>query len=101
MRPAYLPTPRQLAQQLQPQLGTLMAQADMARYHDAWRHLEVVCLDYVVAALQQLGCPLQPGSQWTTAQLASQLGVVPVYQRLLGRLLEMPTTDVTNQPGGD
>ena len=48
---------------------------------------------YVVATLRQLGWEPRPGEEVCDEQLADRLRVIPAYQRLLGRLLQMAAED--------
>ncbi|MBU6350103.1 MAG: SDR family NAD(P)-dependent oxidoreductase [Chloroflexi bacterium] len=49
--------------------------------------LEQRSVEYVLAALTQMGLSFQPGTRWRTEQLAHQLGVLPAYRRLWTRAL--------------
>ena len=49
--------------------------------------LEDVCVDYVVAAMAELGCPLTTGRHFEGQEKAPQLGIQPRHYRLFDRLL--------------
>ena len=49
--------------------------------------LEDVCVDYVVAAMAELGLPLTPGLRMDAGEEASRLGIQPRHHRLFDRLL--------------
>ncbi|MCB0209450.1 MAG: SDR family NAD(P)-dependent oxidoreductase, partial [Anaerolineae bacterium] len=87
--PDYLPAPKQLQKQLTPYLTDLLLQTDLESYAKALAQLEAVSLDYVLAALAQVGFNFQVEARWRTEQMAHQLGVLPRYHRLLDRLLVM------------
>ncbi|MCB0182694.1 MAG: polyketide synthase dehydratase domain-containing protein, partial [Caldilineaceae bacterium] len=79
--------------QLQQARGTQVAEAPdvIARYQTGLTALDALCIDYVVAALTKAGFTFQPGTTWRTESITQLVGVVPQYQRLLIRLLEMLT----------
>lgn len=89
LQPDYLPAPTALAPTLQeaiPELSGELAIESPDKFSSA---LDELSLDYVLAAFAKTGFRLQPGQRWRTEQVARQTGVIPSYQRLLARLLEM------------
>ncbi|MCB0209451.1 MAG: SDR family NAD(P)-dependent oxidoreductase [Anaerolineae bacterium] len=101
LQPDYLPLPKQIQQQLTTDIKALLAEADLNRYEAAQVHLEAVSIDYVLAGLVRAGFTLQVGSRWSTEQVARQVGVIPPYRRLLGRLLGMLAEEGILQAQGE
>jgi malonyl CoA-acyl carrier protein transacylase len=89
LTPDYMPSPQEVCARLQSHLVQLMAQPIWAVYGEALAQLEVLSVAYIVCAFQQMGWEFQHQERFSTAQIASQLGVVSQHQQLLGRLLEI------------
>lgn len=66
-----------------------MAQPDIAAYEQTLAKLEKTSIAYVLAALNEAGWKFDSRKRFSTDEMASELGVVDPYRRLLGRLLEM------------
>lgn len=87
--PDYIPNPQEVCSRLQSHLVQLMNQPIWAVFGEALAQIEVLSVAYIVCAFQQLGWEFQHQERFSTAQIASQLGVVNQHQQLLGRLLEI------------
>ncbi|XXY16953.1 SDR family NAD(P)-dependent oxidoreductase [Sorangium sp. So ce216] len=99
--PDGLPTPPALLDHLMPEIERLSGASALARYAEPIQALERAAGEYGRQALSDLGCRFEVGQRFTAAELAERLGVVPRYQRLLGRLLEMLAEDgALEQVGG-
>jgi malonyl CoA-acyl carrier protein transacylase len=86
----YLPSPRLLAESLSREAARLSVQLGRPHYYSTVEPLlNLLCADYVLKALQQLGWQLQLHQHTTVETLAQQLGVVSGHRRLLGRMLEI------------
>lgn len=83
----YMPVPSAVATQLTPQLSAYTAPADQLAFVTQEATLEALSIQYIRTVLSQLGIRWQPGLRWTTAQLATQLAVIPTHHRLLQRML--------------
>ena len=73
----------------------------LRRYNTALMGLEDASVAYVLAAFAQGGVTFPAGGQWTTAQISAQIRLLPKYQRLLIRLLEMLCEVAILQRTGD
>lgn len=89
----WLPTPEALAAEAGPVLQALMDEHRLHAYQQAFVQLETLCTQWIVDALVALGWQPQPGERVERAALAARLGVVPRYERLLGRLLDVLAED--------
>jgi microcystin synthetase protein McyG len=87
--PDYLPTPAEISHHLKPQLAQLSVQPNLDNYGKVLNQLEVLSIDYVLNAFEQMKWEWHLKQHFSTATIAAQLGVVSRHQRLLGRLLEM------------
>ncbi|MBK8323387.1 MAG: SDR family NAD(P)-dependent oxidoreductase [Betaproteobacteria bacterium] len=86
---AWIPTPAALAAAAGPLLPGLAQAHGLDAYHDAGVALERLCTGWVADALVQLGWRAPVGERVERAALAASLGVVPRYERLLGRFLDI------------
>ena len=82
----YLPAPADLLAALRDGVMPQPADTPALMGHE---QVATLCLEYIVTALTKTGFTFQPGTQWTTAQLARRIGVIPHYHRLLVRLLTL------------
>jgi acyl transferase domain-containing protein len=89
----WLPTPAALDAASGPLLQTLMHEHRLDAYQQAFVQLESLCTQWIVDALVSLGWRPQPGERVEPAALAARLGVVPRYERLLARLLDVLAED--------
>jgi len=83
----WLPSPSKLADQLLPAM--LNAAEAVAWYAEFFPGLDKLVACYARAALQQLGLIWQPKHKLQLDAVMQQLNIVPAYQRLLGRLLNI------------
>lgn len=81
----WLPAPQDLAAQLQPAMADAAGKAGW--YGEFFSGLDALVAAHARAALEQLGVAWQPGQALNSDALMQQLGIVPGYRRLLGRLL--------------
>ncbi|MEP7311634.1 MAG: beta-ketoacyl synthase N-terminal-like domain-containing protein, partial [Pseudomonadota bacterium] len=89
----WLPTVAELGAHAGPMLPGLLQEHDVDAYQRAFLELEVMSADWICDSLQQLGWHPAPGERLTTQSLHSRLGIVPRYERLLGRFLEILAED--------
>ncbi len=89
----YLASPSALAERLSPHQDRLVFRNDLAHYRPLLDQMETLSSAYFLRALRQLGWNPQPGDSVVLTELAESLGVVPVQQRLLGRMLTMLEED--------
>ena len=82
-------SPTEIELNLHSQVSALVEQSELKDYREFLDRLEDLSIDYVLQAFQELGCQFQPGQRFTTRDIAEQFLVIPKYQRLLNRLLEM------------
>ncbi|MBP5976712.1 SDR family NAD(P)-dependent oxidoreductase [Brasilonema sp. CT11] len=88
--PDYLPSPMQIAQNLQSEATRLSVQLGRKQYYEQVKpQIDALCAAYVLRAFEQLGWEPKLYQRVSTETLAQQLGVVSVHRRLLGRLLEI------------
>jgi acyl transferase domain-containing protein/acyl carrier protein len=83
-------------------IAALDAELNLGHYRHLLPTLEMLATEYVVVALHDLGWRPQPGERCTSAQLASELGVVSKHHALFDRFLHMLMDDGTLRalPGG-
>jgi acyl transferase domain-containing protein len=88
---AHLPAPATIRAMALTRIQDELASTSLtlSRYNAALIGLEEASVAYVLAAFAQGGVTFHADGQWTTAQISAQLGLLPKYQRLLNRLLEM------------
>jgi acyl transferase domain-containing protein/acyl carrier protein/protein-L-isoaspartate O-methyltransferase len=96
-----LAAPAEIARRVDALAPALAREHRLSEYGDFLRELELLSVQYVSAALDELGWDLQPGERVEAASLAERLGVVPAHRRLFGRLLEMLAEEGTLLPGAD
>jgi acyl transferase domain-containing protein/acyl carrier protein len=90
---AALAGPAAIAARIGPEVEALAATHRLDAHDASLDALDVVATEHVVRALHELGWDPRPGAHVRTDALAAELGVVPVHQRLFGRLLEMLAAD--------
>lgn len=87
----YFPTPFSLQ-------ASVNSESDVPQFYrtDDYLHhqslldrLESLSICYVVEAFMQLGWSFERGDRFTICELMQKFGILDVYERLLGRLLEM------------
>jgi NAD(P)-dependent dehydrogenase (short-subunit alcohol dehydrogenase family)/SAM-dependent methyltransferase len=91
LQPDYFPPLTEITTQLEQYLGEAIVTLDLTAYQAVFQHLEALSVAYGVAALIELGCPLQPGQILSGATLRKQLGIISQHHRLLWRLLQLLT----------
>lgn len=85
-----IPQPSMLAARVEPLVAELAEKHDLkSLLQGLLPELEILSLEYVLQALDQLGWKPKVGEKFTSTVLASRLKIVPQHQRLFGRLLEM------------
>ncbi|MBW4632371.1 MAG: thioester reductase domain-containing protein [Iphinoe sp. HA4291-MV1] len=92
VRPAldYLPSPVQIAQNLQSEATRLSVQLGRPHYYSQVRpQIDALCAAYILKAFKQLGWEPKLLTRISAETLAEQLGVVSQHRQLLGRLLEI------------
>lgn len=97
----YLPAPAAVKSRLMPRLDQLLSQPGAKLHGEQLRQLEALCVDYVLAALRQLGWRPEVGARFTTDELADELGVVDRHRRLFGRLLAILAEEEVLRLQGD
>lgn len=86
----YMPSPLQISENLQPEVARLSEQFKRKQYYEKVEpQLEVLCAEYVLKALHQLGWKPKLHQRITSDSLAQELSVVSQHQSLLGRMLEI------------
>lgn len=92
--PDFIPTPTDIASQLEPQLQELLKNP---RLHQQIQvglpQLEQASLTFIVQAFIQLGWSYGVGASFNSLDVAQRLGVVPQHRRLLARLLQILTEE--------
>lgn len=91
--PIPWPAPAEIAAQVQPQFDPLSHKYGLEVYRELGPQMDRLSADYIVQAWQQLGWQAQPGERFTSAGLAEQLGIIPLYHRLLDRMIEILAED--------
>lgn len=87
--PDYLPTSAEVFSRLKSKFAQLIHNPTLTVYGEAYTQIEDVSVTYILEAFREMGWEFQPGTQFTTDEVAARLRVIPGYQRLLGRLLEI------------
>ena len=89
----FLTTPtvieEQLAESTPELVSSLLATDKWADYQAAMDALESISIDYLLSAFAKVGFSFEVGTHWSLERLAKRLHVIPVYGRLLQRLLAM------------
>jgi acyl transferase domain-containing protein len=70
-------------------LPALAEQHELSIAAELYPQVEVVSTAYVATALMRLGLNLEPGARFSSAEAAGRCAVLPRYQRLLRRWLEI------------
>ncbi|MBT9317709.1 polyketide synthase [Leptothoe spongobia] len=99
--PEYLPSPTEIHHILQPMFVEFMNQPNIASYGEAFAQLETLSVAFVLEAFQSLGWVFQPQGRFSTQQMATDLGIVSQYHRLLERLLAILGEEAILQRHGD
>ncbi|WP_193200202.1 type I polyketide synthase [Nostoc sp. MG11] len=89
LKATYLPSASEIDTKLYPQVVELIKQANLEVYGQVISQLEVLSIDYILKAFQELGWEFQVGESVSRSFIAQKLGVVQEHTRLLERLLEM------------
>ncbi|MCC5600905.1 type I polyketide synthase [Nostoc favosum] len=92
IRPAadYLPSPVQIALDLQSEATRLSMQLGRKHYYEELKpQIDVLSAVYILKALSQLGWQLQLNQRVSVNSLAQELGVISQHKRLLGQMLEI------------
>jgi acyl transferase domain-containing protein/acyl carrier protein/short-subunit dehydrogenase len=87
--PDFLPSPRQIAERLYPQLDGLSIRHELRRGDELTRRLDALGLIHIVHVLRRLGWDFRPREQFTPAAMAERIGVASRHRRLFGLLLEV------------
>ncbi len=92
--PDYLPTPEEIAPNLQDSVDKTIAQSEeLAVYGEVLTALETLSVSYIVETFQQLEWRFQINQSITIANLMTKLAIAPQHQRLLARLLQILTEE--------
>jgi acyl transferase domain-containing protein/acyl carrier protein len=91
--PSYLPSPPQLQQLASAEAIALYRELPAADDDGAYREIDLLCRDYILEALESLGCVLRTGERFSTDALRSRLRILDRYARLFERLLEILAED--------
>ncbi|MBW4594598.1 MAG: SDR family NAD(P)-dependent oxidoreductase [Brasilonema angustatum HA4187-MV1] len=67
----------------------LLSQTRLKLYRSAIEKLDILALKYILQAFQELGWQWQINRQYTTLEIAAEMQIIPRYNRLLNRLLEI------------
>jgi SAM-dependent methyltransferase len=101
-RPDPTPSLAQMAAQTDEAWSALGDEHNLPRHHHAIAALEISATAYILQALRELGWEPQPHDEFTTIQLADQLGVTVDYRRLLHRYLTiLSEEDILEQTDGN
>ncbi len=84
-----LPGPKMLALGLHEQAALNEREPDYAAYRDLAPQLDRLSAAYILEAFKALGHPLQPDQHISTADLEAALPILPRYQPLLKRMMEI------------
>ncbi|MBW4567204.1 MAG: SDR family NAD(P)-dependent oxidoreductase [Tolypothrix carrinoi HA7290-LM1] len=88
--PDYLPSPMQIAFDLQSEATRLSVQLGRKQFYEQLKpQTDALCAAYVLKAFKQLGWEPKLLTRISAETLAEQLGVVSHHRQLLGRLLEI------------
>ncbi|HYX18244.1 MAG TPA: SDR family NAD(P)-dependent oxidoreductase [Nostoc sp.] len=88
--PDYLPSPTQIAFDLQSEVARLSVQLGRKQFYEqAKPQTDALCAAYVIKAFEQLGWEPKLLTRISEETLAEQLGVVSEHRQLFGRLLEI------------
>jgi NADPH:quinone reductase-like Zn-dependent oxidoreductase/NAD(P)-dependent dehydrogenase (short-subunit alcohol dehydrogenase family)/SAM-dependent methyltransferase/aryl carrier-like protein len=90
---AWLPSPAALDACAGPHLAQLVRSHGLESYQQAFVALEALSAGWIGAALAQLGLAAREGEFIARAGLATRLRVLPLYERLLWRLLDVLAED--------
>ncbi|MBV7331440.1 SDR family NAD(P)-dependent oxidoreductase [Chloroflexi bacterium TSY] len=86
-RPEDIVAPHEIHKRLLRTATEKLAEPALVRSLEALAQLEDLCVDYVLAAFEQMGFAFEPGAKWTHEQIIALLQVKPTYHRPLTRLL--------------
>ena len=92
-----LSTPKEIRESVLPQLTQLCSQPELSAYEKVLSQLEVLSVDYVIKAFQQMGWTFALKQRLST----TNLGVLKQHQQLLSRLLEILNEVGILQPIGE
>ncbi|MGB8789209.1 MAG: SDR family NAD(P)-dependent oxidoreductase [Candidatus Acidiferrales bacterium] len=95
------PALEKIAEGLRPRLSSLIAENGLAAYADLTPRVDALCRDYIIEALDSLGCGLTAGKILNASGLAASLGVLPNHFRLFDRMMEILEEDGVVQRTGD
>jgi microcystin synthetase protein McyD len=84
-----IPHPQTICQTLVSEFTPKTLESELATYKQALQQLNLLAIDYILAALSQLGWEWQVGEKFSTADLGQKIGLADAYSRLLNRLLEI------------
>ena len=93
MKLDYIPPLIEFRNRLLSELAQLMEQPSIIRHEKGLAMLEKLTTDYVLASLSELGWKFKYGQTFSTAHMASTLGVIKRHRRLLERLLMILSED--------
>ncbi|MBE9147948.1 alpha/beta fold hydrolase, partial [Coleofasciculus sp. LEGE 07092] len=97
----YIPTPQQIAADIQPQVARLNQQHQLQRYQPLATQLDRLSTAYVLNALAQLGWQPQSG-RISLRELSQNLEIVKQHHCLLQRMLQMLQEEgILKQVGGE
>jgi SAM-dependent methyltransferase len=89
LTPNYIPSPAEIYPTLLPELARLLNQPGMAEDERIFSELEDLSIVYVLAAFAKLGWKWEVGQRFSSAQIASELGIIQQHHKLVERFLEM------------
>lgn len=89
LRTSYLPNASEIDIKLRSEVVELTKLPDLEVYKQVLSQLEILSIEYVLKAFQELDWEFQVGESFSTELIIQQLGIVQKHQRLIGRLLEM------------
>jgi hypothetical protein len=86
----FLTAPATIAESVRPSYPRLLEDAGFAEDdHDLLAQFEHLSRQYILDALEALGCSLTVGQTVTTDELVCRCGILPAYEKLLGRFLQI------------
>ncbi|MCG3153918.1 MAG: hypothetical protein DKINENOH_00508 [bacterium] len=89
----FIPGLAEIARAVQPHLGRIYRENELAVYDELLPRLDAVCGAYVSTALQQLGFEFTPGNRFQPDEVMAHLRVQARHRRLFERMLLMLQED--------
>jgi acyl transferase domain-containing protein/SAM-dependent methyltransferase/acyl carrier protein len=85
--PDYIPDTGSLKKTIDRQAAALRRSRSDGEDDRGYEDIDRLCRDYILEALEKLGCEFSIGDAFSTASLRARLGVIDRHQRLFARLM--------------